>query len=124
MQGYRVDGPSDPANGMRFDPAKILLDPYGRAVAVPDGYRRVAASQAGNSNATAVKNVVVESAAYDWEGDAPLRRPSAQTIVYETHVRGSPATLAPASARGHAALSPVWSRRSRISGSWGSPRWS
>ncbi|MGO9454387.1 MAG: hypothetical protein ACLQDV_25560 [Candidatus Binataceae bacterium] len=36
LYAYRVDGPSDPANGLRFDSAKVLLDPYGRAIAVPD----------------------------------------------------------------------------------------
>ena len=36
MYGYRVEGPADPARGMRFDPAKVLLDPYGRGV----GFRR------------------------------------------------------------------------------------
>jgi len=35
VYGYRVHGPSDPARGMRFDPTKVLLDPYGRAVVVP-----------------------------------------------------------------------------------------
>ena len=35
LYGYRVAGPSDPAHGMRFDPAKVLLDPYGRGVVVP-----------------------------------------------------------------------------------------
>jgi glycogen operon protein len=35
LYGYRVDGPWDPAKGMRFDANKVLLDPYGRAVAVP-----------------------------------------------------------------------------------------
>ena len=36
LYGYRVQGPFDPANGMRFDPAKVLLDPYGRGVVVPE----------------------------------------------------------------------------------------
>ena len=88
LYGYRVEGPWDPANGMRFDPTKVLLDPYGRGVAVPDGYGRVAAGEPGDNSATAMKSVVVDPLAYDWEGDAPLRRPSAQTIVYEMHVRG------------------------------------
>src|SRR5262245_61739491 len=35
IYGYRVEGPFDPANGMRFDPAKVLLDPYGRGTVVP-----------------------------------------------------------------------------------------
>jgi isoamylase len=88
IYGYRVEGPWDPRRGMRFDPAKVLLDPYGRGVAAPDGYARDAARAAGDNSATAMKSVVVDSSAYDWEGDAPLRRPSAQTIIYEMHVRG------------------------------------
>jgi isoamylase len=89
LYAYRVEGPHDPAKGMRFDPAKILLDPYGRGVAVPDGYDREAAREPGrDTSATAMKSVVVDPCAYDWEGDAPLRRPSAQTIIYEMHVRG------------------------------------
>jgi len=88
LYGYRVDGPDDPARGLRFDRDKLLLDPYGRGVAVPDGYRRAAGAAPGDDAATAMKSVVVDPAAYDWEGDAPLRRPSARTIVYELHVRG------------------------------------
>jgi glycogen operon protein len=88
LYGYRVEGPWDPAQGMRFDPAKVLLDPYGRGVAVPDGYSRDAAIEPGNNSATPMKSVVVDPSTYDWEDDAPLRRPSAQTIVYEMHVRG------------------------------------
>ena len=42
----------------------------------------------GDNAATAMKSVVVDPGAYDWEGDAPLRRPSARTIIYEMHVRG------------------------------------
>jgi isoamylase len=88
IYGYRAEGPSDPANGLRFDPTKVLLDPYGRGVAVPEGYDRKAAGAPGDNGASAMKSVVVDPTAYDWEGDAPLRRPSAQTIVYEMHVRG------------------------------------
>ena len=88
VYGYRVEGPWDPAQGMRFDPAKVLLDPYGRGVAVPDRYDRAAAGEPGDNGAIAMKSVVVDpSGLYDWD-DAPLRRPSAQTIVYEMHVRG------------------------------------
>src|SRR5215831_3510708 len=88
IYGYRVAGPSDPANGMRFDPTKVLLDPYGRGVAVPKDYSRDAARQAGDNAATAMKSVVVDVHTYDWEGDTPLQRPSSRTIVYEMHVRG------------------------------------
>jgi glycogen operon protein len=88
LYGYRVAGPSDPRSGMRFDPAKVLLDPYGRGVAVPATYSRDAASRPGDNTATAMKSVVVDTSAYDWGGDAPLRHPSSRTIVYEMHVRG------------------------------------
>jgi isoamylase len=88
VYGYRVHGPSEPARGLRFDPSKVLLDPYGRAVVVPENYSRQAAVQPGDNAATAMKSVVADLAAYDWEGDAPLRRSSARTIVYEMHVRG------------------------------------
>ena len=86
--GYRFHGPFDPAAGMRFDPEKVLLDPYGRGVVVPKAYDRDAARGHGDNAATAMKSVVVDPAAYDWEGDMPLRRPSTQTIVYEMHVNG------------------------------------
>ena len=88
LYGYRVHGPADPARGMRFDPTKVLLDPYGRGVVVPPNYSREAAGQPGDNSATAMKSVVADPGAYDWEGDAPLRRPSARTIIYELHVRG------------------------------------
>jgi glycogen operon protein len=89
LYGYRVDGPFDPANGLRFDPSKILLDPYGRGVAVPSAYSRDLAMQHGrDTGATAMKSVVVDSRVYDWEGDTPLQTPSSRTIVYEMHVKG------------------------------------
>jgi len=83
IYGYRVEGPFDPAKGMRFDPTRVLLDPYGRGVAVPKNYNRKE-----NNAATAMKSLVVDTSAYDWEGDEPLKRPSARTIIYEMHVQG------------------------------------
>src|SRR4051812_28437323 len=88
IYGYRAHGPFEPANGLRFDSTKLLLDPYGRGVVVPNNYDREAARRAGDNSATAMKSVVVDPGNYDWEGDAPLRRPSARTIVYKMHVRG------------------------------------
>jgi isoamylase len=88
IYGYRVDGPFEPANGMRFDSSKILLDPYGRAVVVPGKYIRKAAESEGDNTAVAMKSVVVDPRTYDWEGDTPLNRPSTQTIIYEMHVKG------------------------------------
>jgi isoamylase len=86
--GYRVRGPAEPTQGLRFNPAKVLLDPYGRGVVMPAGYTPDAARGPADNAAAALKSVVVDSAAYDWEGDEPLRRPSVRTVVYEMHVRG------------------------------------
>jgi isoamylase len=88
VYGYRAHGPFAPERGLRFDPQKLLLDPYGLAVAVPASYDRGAAIRPGDNCATAMKSVVAAPAAYDWEGDRPLRRPFARTIIYEMHVRG------------------------------------
>ena len=88
LYGYRVHGPFDPTSGMRFDPGKVLLDPYGRGVVVPKNYSRDAARLDGDNAATAMKSVVVDPHAYDWEGDTRLHRPSSRTIIYEMHVRG------------------------------------
>ena len=88
VYAYRALGPFDPARGLRFDPAKVLLDPYARAVVVPDTYDRAAASRPGDNTARAMRSVVVDPDAYDWEGDAPLRRPFATTVIYEMHVAG------------------------------------
>jgi isoamylase len=85
---YRVRGPFEPSRGLRFDPAKILLDPYGRSVAVPAGYSRFAASRPGDNTSTAMKSVVADPSAYDWEDDRPPRRPFARTVIYEMHVAG------------------------------------
>ena len=85
---YRAAGPFDPARGLRFDPEKSLLDPYGRAVVVPDGYDRDAAGRPGDNTAVAMRSVVVDPGAYDWEGDVPLRRPFTTTVIYEMHVAG------------------------------------
>jgi isoamylase len=88
LYGYRVNGPWDPASGLYFDPDKLLLDPYGRGVAVPAGYSRDAARLPGDNASAAMKSVVVDSTDYDWEGDRTLCHPSSRTIIYEMHVRG------------------------------------
>jgi isoamylase len=88
LYGYRVDGPFDPASGMRFDASKVLLDPYGRGVVVPRNYTRYAACLQGDNASTAMKSVVVDPGSYDWEGDTPLQRPASRTIIYEMHVAG------------------------------------
>ena len=69
-------------------PRRSCLDPYGLAMAVPDNYDRLAAIRPGGNAAVAMKSVVADRGRYDWEGDQPLRRPFAETIIYELHVRG------------------------------------
>jgi len=88
LYGYRALGPFEPQRGLRFDPNKVLLDPYARAVAVPPNYSRLAASQPGDNAAQAMKSVVTASGSYDWEGDSPLKRPFSRTVIYELHVGG------------------------------------
>ncbi len=86
--GWKARGPFDPNVGLRFDGDKLLLDPYARAVAVPAGYDRRAACRPGDNAGTAMKGVVADLSRYDWQGDAPLRRPFSRTVIYELHVRG------------------------------------
>jgi glycogen operon protein len=88
LYAYRASGPFDPARGLRFDADKVLLDPYGRGVAVPKNYSRELARQPLVHTGNAMKSIVVDSSAYDWQRDQPLHTPPAQTIIYEMHVRG------------------------------------
>jgi isoamylase len=88
IYAYRVWGPFDPVRGFRFNPDKVLLDPYGKCIARPESRTRNAADRSGDNAATALKSVVVDPSAYDWEGDSPLGRPFAKTIIYEMHVGG------------------------------------
>jgi glycogen operon protein len=88
LYGFRARGPFAPDEGLRFDRTKVLLDPYGRALAVPTRYNRAAASGPGDNAASAMKSVVANPEGYDWEGDVVIRRPFAETIIYELHVAG------------------------------------
>ena len=90
IYAYHAHGPFAPERGFGFDSEKLLLDPYGFAVAVPEAYDRQAARRSGDNTAVAMKNVVADPNQYDWEGDLPLRRPFAETVIYELHVRGLP----------------------------------
>jgi glycogen operon protein len=88
VYAYRAHGPFGPGRGRYFDPEKVLIDPYGTAVLVPDNYDRAAAMRPGDNAATAMKSVVAGPNGYDWEDDRPLRHPMAKTVIYELHVRG------------------------------------
>jgi glycogen operon protein len=100
--GYRVHGPYAPAEGHRFNPAKLLIDPYAKAIEgvvdwahdanvlpyVPDGTEEADLEIDDEDDAPAVPKSVVIDGAFDWEGDRPPRVPFADTIIYETHVKG------------------------------------
>ena len=86
LYGYRVHGPFAPQEGLRFDAEKVLMDPYAKCVAAPPRGSRAAASSQGDNAALAVKSVVTDPCAYDWEDDRPPRTPFAKTVIYEMHV--------------------------------------
>jgi isoamylase len=88
LYGYRINGPDEKHKGHRFDPGKVLLDPYSNAVAVPESYDRQLHCQPGPVNSPSMKSVVSDLSVYDWSGDKHPRRSFAQTVVYEMHVGG------------------------------------
>ncbi|MET7436078.1 MULTISPECIES: glycogen debranching protein GlgX [Streptomyces] len=91
--GYRVHGPWQPALGHRCNPAKLLLDPYARAV---DGqidnhaslYERAPDGPAPADSAGHSMLGVVTDPFFDWGDDRPPRTPYADSVIYEAHVRG------------------------------------
>lgn len=90
--GYRVHGPWDPANGHRFNPAKLLLDPYALQV---EGELRDTGLLCGGldqpdsrDSAPAAPKGVVIADRYDWEDDSPPATPWGKTVIYEAHVKG------------------------------------
>jgi len=88
VYAYRAHGAFDPDRGSWFDAEKVLLDPYGLAVVLPETYDRRAAARPGDNVAVAMKSVVADPDRYDWQDDVPLKRAFAETVIYELHVRG------------------------------------
>jgi isoamylase len=99
LYGFRVDGPYEPTRGLRFNPAKLLIDPYARALAgrlewreEVFGYRigDPAADLAPDDRDSAgcVPKAVVIDGSFDWEGDRPPRTPWHRSVLYEVHVKG------------------------------------
>ncbi|NUO44252.1 MAG: glycogen debranching protein GlgX [Streptomyces sp.] len=85
--GYRVHGPWQPELGHRCDPAKLLLDPYARAVdGRMDNDPSLYDPEADSAGHTLLG--VVTDPTFDWGMDTPPRRPYADTVIYEAHVRG------------------------------------
>ncbi len=99
LYGYRVSGPYDPENGDRFNPAKLLIDPYARALAgevnwsAPVfGYKLGQECQDlcpdERDDCRGIPKCVVTIPFFDWENDRPPMIPLHDSILYETHVRG------------------------------------
>jgi isoamylase len=96
--GYRVHGPYDPGAGQRHNPAKLLLDPYARAISGPlrwgaplFGYDMVGGDDlrmSSEDSAPAMPRSVVVDHAFDWGGDNRPHTTWADTVIYEVHVRG------------------------------------
>jgi isoamylase len=99
LYGYRVHGPYEPASGARFNPSKLLLDPYARSIGrdldwddALFGYR--VGDPAGDlsmdprDSARFAPLSRVEDGAFDWSGDAPPRVPWHKTVIYEAHLKG------------------------------------
>ncbi len=97
--GYRVDGAYDPNAGLRFNPMKLLIDPYARALdRLPLPFDTIFAYRFGHAdldlrkdnrnNAPVAARSVVVDPSFDWDGDTHLRIPWTDTIVYEAHVKG------------------------------------
>ena len=99
LYGYRVHGPYDPANGHRFNPAKLLIDPYAKAIAGTIewdnslfGYEVGHAEEdfriSDTDSAPFIPKCVVIDDSFDWQGDRAPKVPYHQSIIYETHVKG------------------------------------
>lgn len=98
--GYRVFGPYEPKNGHRFNPNKLLVDPYARAVDGKVSYAHPVfgyARESGHddlvpsledSAAGVPRSVVVDTSGFDWGADAPPDVDWGDTVVYEAHVKG------------------------------------
>jgi len=101
--GYRVHGQYDPATGLRFNPAKLVIDPYAKAIEgavqwdaantlpyLPSGDADADLTIDESDSAPAIPKSLVVDSTFDWENDDWVRprTPWQETVIYETHVRG------------------------------------
>ena len=85
---YRIEGPSDRRAGHRFNPGKVLLDPYARGVFFPPAFSRAAAMRAeGNAGRAPLGVLPAAALAFDWGADTRPRH-THDLVIYEMHVRG------------------------------------
>ncbi|HEX6916141.1 MAG TPA: glycogen debranching protein GlgX [Chitinophagaceae bacterium] len=99
LYGYRVYGPYEPENGHRFNPNKLLIDPYAKAIAgrvdwndtlfgYEIGSPEEDLSFSDQDSAPYAPKCVVVDDRFNWEGDVQLKIPYYKTVIYETHVKG------------------------------------
>ncbi|HUA15845.1 MAG TPA: glycogen debranching protein GlgX [Verrucomicrobiae bacterium] len=100
LYGYRIEGPYQPEQGHRFNPHRLLLDPFARAIAGVGNWDFSAARGYDSSsplsdlsistvdNAGTTPKCVFTNDHFDWEMDAPPKHAASDTVIYETHVRG------------------------------------
>jgi glycogen operon protein len=99
--GYRVHGRYEPEEGLRFNPAKLLIDPYAKAIDgsvrwdranafpyTPDGTDSADLEADDEDSSDAIPRSVVVDPGFDWEGAGPPGTPWSDVVIYETHVRG------------------------------------
>ncbi|HEY8705641.1 MAG TPA: glycogen debranching protein GlgX [Gaiellaceae bacterium] len=99
--GYRVYGAYDPAQGHRFNPSKLLIDPYAKAIEgaikwdranvlpyVPSSDPNADLEPDHEDDAAAIPKCVVIDPAFDWQDDRPPAHPWSETVIYEAHVKG------------------------------------
>ena len=99
LYGFRAFGPYEPRRGHRFNPHKLLLDPYAKALSgmitwddathgYTIGHPDADLSYDERDSAPFLSRCVVTDGAFDWGGDQPLRTPLHDSIIYEAHVKG------------------------------------
>ena len=99
LYGYRVLGPYEPGAGLRFNPAKLLIDPYATAISGPIVWSDVLLPYApgqpdadlradARDSAGIMPKCVVTDSAFDWQGDRAPDTPWNRTVIYECHVKG------------------------------------
>jgi glycogen operon protein len=99
LYGYRVHGPYEPQYGHRFNPAKLLFDPYAKAITGPvrwndslfgyiTGHAAEDLSIDDRDSAADLPKCVVVDSAFTWGDDRPPHTPWSRTVIYECHIRG------------------------------------